>query len=138
MEPSPHPKPETAMADKTATAKPKNKSQTYVELAEATGLNRKQVTQFFDALGQLIQKELGKKGPGVFVVPGLLKLKRVVKPASKATMRPNPFKPGEMMEVKAKPGLDPGQGAGAQVPQGHAKVGRQRPNLAPDSRASRP
>jgi hypothetical protein len=83
--------------------KPKNKSQTYTELAETTGLSRKQVTQFFEALGGLIQKELGKKGPGVFVIPGLLKLKRVVKPATKATMRPNPFKPGEMMEVKAKP-----------------------------------
>ena len=36
-------------------------------------------------------------------VPGLLKLKRISRPASKATMKPNPFKPGEMMEVKAKP-----------------------------------
>jgi hypothetical protein len=90
------------MADKNA-AKPKNKSQTYTELAETTGLSRKQVQQFFESLGGLIQKELGKKGPGVFVIPGLLKLKRVVKPATKASMRPNPFKPGEMMEVKAKP-----------------------------------
>ena len=93
------------MADKkpNGAAKPKNKSQTYTDLAEVTGLSRKQVQQFFEALGDMIQKELGKKGPGVFVVPGLLKLKRVVKPASKQTTRPNPFKPGEMMEVKAKP-----------------------------------
>ena len=70
------------MAEKTATAKPKNKSQTYVELAEATGLSRKQVQQFFEALSNVIQKELGKKGPGVFVLPGLLKMKRVVKPAA--------------------------------------------------------
>jgi nucleoid DNA-binding protein len=89
--------------DKKTAAKPQNKSQTYADLAEATGLNRKQVAQFFDELTKLIERELGKKGPGVFTVPGLLKLKRITKPATKATMKPNPFKPGEMMEVKAKP-----------------------------------
>jgi hypothetical protein len=88
---------------KKASAKPQSKSQTFADLAETTGLTRKQVAEVFDALGGLIQRELGKKGPGVFTVPGLLKLKRVIKPATKATMRPNPFKPGEMMEVKAKP-----------------------------------
>jgi nucleoid DNA-binding protein len=93
------------MANKKPTAanKPQGKSQTYADLAEATGLTKKQVSELFDALGNLIQRELGKKGPGVFTVPGLLKLKRVSKPATKATMKPNPFKPGEMMEVKAKP-----------------------------------
>lgn len=92
------------MADtKKASAKPQSKSQTFADLAEAASLSRKQVAEVFDALANLIQRELGKKGPGVFTVPGLLKLKRVVKPASKATTRPNPFKPGEMMEVKAKP-----------------------------------
>jgi hypothetical protein len=39
----------------------------------------------------------------MFVVPGLMKLTATFKPASKATTKPNPFKPGEMMEVKAKP-----------------------------------
>jgi nucleoid DNA-binding protein len=93
------------MADKKATAagKAQSKSQTFADLAEKTGMSRKQVAEFFDALTDLIQRELGKKGPGVFQVPGLLKLKRITKPATKATMKPNPFKPGEMMEVKAKP-----------------------------------
>jgi Bacterial DNA-binding protein len=83
--------------------KPLNKSATYAELANTTGLTRKQVVAFFDALEGLIAKQLGKKGPGVFVLPGLLKLKKVVKPATKGGMKPNPFKPGEMMEVKPKP-----------------------------------
>jgi len=91
------------MAEKTATAKPKNKSQTYTELAEATGLSRKHDQQLFEALSNVTRKQLGQTRPGVFVLPGLLKMKRVVKPATKATVRPNPFKPGEMMEVKAKP-----------------------------------
>ena len=83
--------------------KAQSKTETYNALAESTGLNRKQIAQVFDALSQLIQRELGKKGPGVFTVPGLLKLKRITKPATKAGTRPNPFKPGEMMDVKAKP-----------------------------------
>jgi nucleoid DNA-binding protein len=92
------------MADtKKASAKPQSKSQTYTDLAEATGLSRKQVGEVFDALATLIHRELGKKGPGVFTVPGLLKLKKIVKPATKEATRPNPFKPGEMMVVKAKP-----------------------------------
>jgi nucleoid DNA-binding protein len=92
------------MADnKKAAGKPQSKSQTFADLAEATGLSRKQVSEVFDALGELIKRELGKKGPGVFTVPGLLKLKKVTKPATPATTRPNPFKPGEMMTVKAKP-----------------------------------
>ncbi len=90
--------------DKQKTAaRPQSKSQTFADLAEATGLSRKQVAEVFDALAELIKRELGKKGPGVFTVPGLLKLKKVTKPATPATTRPNPFKPGEMMTVKAKP-----------------------------------
>lgn len=80
-----------------------NKSQTYLALANMTGLTRKQVVAFFEALSGLVAKELGKKGPGQFVLPGMLRLKRVEKPATKGGMRPNPFKPGEMMEVKPKP-----------------------------------
>lgn len=85
------------------SAKPMNKSQIYQALAESSELSKKQVAAFFDALSKLIQKELGKKGPGVLAVPGLLKLKRITKPATKETTKPNPFKPGEMMVVKAKP-----------------------------------
>jgi hypothetical protein len=97
------------MADKKAAMpardpkKQLNKSQTYMALANATGLTRKQVVSFFEALSGLVAKELGKKGPGQFVIPGMLRLKRVEKPATKGGMRPNPFKPGEMMEVKPKP-----------------------------------
>jgi len=85
------------------SAKPLNKSQTYQSLAESSGLSKKEVASFFDALSKLIQQQLGKKGPGVLAIPGLLKLKRVTKPATKETVKPNPFKPGEMMTVKAKP-----------------------------------
>jgi len=85
------------------STKPLNKSQTYQSLAENSGLSKKQVAAFFDALSKLIQQQLGKKGPGILAIPGLLKLKRISKPATKEATKPNPFKPGEMMVVKAKP-----------------------------------
>jgi nucleoid DNA-binding protein len=79
------------------------KSEVLNALSEGTGLSKKEVQGVFDELAQLIERQLGKKGPGVFTVPGLMKIQRVHKPATKAGVRPNPFKPGEMMEVKAKP-----------------------------------
>ena len=89
---------------KTAeAARPLPKSTVYKELADKAGLEAKQVSAVFEALEGLIKQELGKKGPGLFVLPNLLKLKRVNKPATKAGKKPNPFKPGEMMDVKARP-----------------------------------
>ncbi|MBM4074644.1 MAG: DNA-binding protein [Planctomycetes bacterium] len=88
------------MAD---SAKPKSKTEVFTALAEATGLSRKDVANVFDKLSELIEKEIGKKGPGAFAVPGLMKILVIRKPATKAGVKKNPFKPGEMMEVKAKP-----------------------------------
>lgn len=92
------------MADNNASkAKAMTKSAVYNELAQSANLSRKQVAEVFDALTKLVKRELGKKGPGVFAIPGLVKLTLKRKPATKAGKRPNPFKPGEMMDVKAKP-----------------------------------
>jgi nucleoid DNA-binding protein len=92
------------MADQKAaeTAKPMNKSTLLHELAQTTRLERKQVSDVLDALENLIKDQLGSEGPGVFALSDLLKIRRVIKPARPAGTKPNPFKPGEMMEVKAK------------------------------------
>ena len=71
-------------------------------LATGSELTKKQAVQVLDVLGDVIGKQLGKKGSGIFILPGLLKITRVSKPARKAGEKPNPFKPGEMMEVKAR------------------------------------
>lgn len=84
-------------------AKAITKSELYKRLSEKTGLTRKQIAGVCDAVGEVVKAELGKKGPGVFALPGLAKFVVRVKPATKAGTKPNPFKPGEMMEVKAKP-----------------------------------
>src|SRR3954452_9227522 len=93
------------MADNksTDTARAMSKSALLQELAQATGLERKQVGEVLDALENVIKDQLSKKGPGVFSLLDLVKIRTVVKPARKAGVQPNPFKPGEMMEVKARP-----------------------------------
>ena len=91
-----------AAKKKTATGKPRTKSEIYRELSDKTGLTRKQVVEVFDEMSGLIKKDLGRRGPGVFTIPGLLKVKVVRKPATKARMGTNPFTGQEMM-FKAKP-----------------------------------
>ena len=83
-------------------AKPATKSAMFKELAEKSTLAGKQVASFFDALTSFIHEQIGKKGPGVVTLPGLLKIKRVEKPATKARMGRNPAT-GQEIQIKAKP-----------------------------------
>lgn len=91
---------------KTAKAKsPKapSKSEVLNALAEKTELSRKQVSAVLDALCEEIAKNVGKKGTGVFQIPGVVKIIRQEVPAKPARKGvPNPFKPGELMDVPAK------------------------------------
>jgi nucleoid DNA-binding protein len=96
------PKAAPAPASSGTAAKPATKGEVYTKLATKTGLSKKQVSTVFESLTELIGTELGKKGPGLFVVPGLLKLKVVRKPATKAKTGINPFTK-EPMTYKAKP-----------------------------------
>ena len=85
------------------TRKPPTKSEIYAKIVEETGLTRKDVAAVFDSLNGQIRKNLGGRGaPGIFTVPGLLKLRVVKKPAKKARKGINPFT-GEEMMFKAKP-----------------------------------
>ncbi len=83
-------------------AKPPTKSEIFASIAEASELSRRQVASVIDALTGLIKKNVGKKGPGMFVVPGLMKIAAIQKPAVKAHMGINPFTKQEQM-FKAKP-----------------------------------
>jgi nucleoid DNA-binding protein len=78
------------------------KSEIVTKISETTELSRKQVLSVFDALSAEIQFAVGKKGPGVFAVPGLMKIIVVQKPAVKARKGINPFTKEEQM-FKAKP-----------------------------------
>jgi DNA-binding protein HU-beta len=76
------------------------KSEVLTQISKDTGLSRKQVGSVFDSLGGSIKKSL--RSNGLFTVPGLMKLKVVKKPATKAREGINPFT-GEKMTFKAKP-----------------------------------
>lgn len=86
----------------SAVKKPPTKSAILNHIAEETGLARKDVSAVFDSLNGLIEKNLKPRGPGMFSVPGLLKIKVVKKPATKARLGRNPAT-GEEIMIKAKP-----------------------------------
>ncbi len=90
------------MAKKAASAKAMSKTEVYNQLAEATGLTKKQVGSVFDALSEMIGKQLSKKGPGIFTVPGLMKIKRRERKAVPAGERRVPGS-NEMKWFPAKP-----------------------------------
>ena len=71
--------------------------------ADDTGLTKKDIAAVFDSLSGQIKKNLGGRGaPGMFTIPGLLKMRVVKKPAKKARKGINPFT-GEETMFKAKP-----------------------------------
>ena len=86
----------------TANGKAPTKGEILNNIAQATELSRKQVASVFEALGNEIKSNVGKKGPGLFVVPGLMKIMVKQKPATKARKGINPFTKQEVM-FKAKP-----------------------------------
>lgn len=51
------------------------KAQIISELAEKTGISKKDVVAAFAALNELLKRELGRKGPGEFVIPDIVKLR---------------------------------------------------------------
>ena len=80
------------------------KSQLYAHISEETGLSRRDVSKVFDSLADVMAGHLKSRGAGEFKLPGLLKVKVNKKPATKARKNvPNPFRPGEFMDVAAKP-----------------------------------
>ena len=94
-----------APAKKAVAIKDKySKTQILTEIAENTGLSRMQVSSVFEELGILIERHIKKRSCGEFTLPGLLKIVTKKKPAQKARKGvPNPFRPGELMDVPAKP-----------------------------------
>ena len=80
------------------------KTEVLTNIAAATGLTKKEVAGVLDSLTAEIKKSLSSRGAGAFSLPGLIKIekKRVAaRPAKKGV--PNPFRPGELMDVKARP-----------------------------------
>jgi nucleoid DNA-binding protein len=93
-------------AKKRASAVQKKYTKTEIlnEIAQNTELSKKQVSAVLDELGAVVERHIRKRAVGEFTLPGLLKIKSVVRPARPARKNvPNPFRPGELMDIPRKP-----------------------------------
>tara|TARA_R110002049_G_scaffold189745_1_gene358347 strand:- start:4023 stop:4499 length:477 start_codon:yes stop_codon:yes gene_type:complete len=80
-----------------AIRKKMTKSQIVSNLAEHTGLNKKEVELVLQEIESLIERSIKKKGVGEFTLPGLMKITTVKKPARKARKGTNPFTGEEVL-----------------------------------------
>jgi nucleoid DNA-binding protein len=71
-------------------------------MTDITALSKKDVVASLDALTSVIECHIKSRGPGKFVMPGLLKINVVKKAAKPARKGINPFT-GEEVMFKAKP-----------------------------------
>lgn len=78
------------------------KTQVFSNIAENTGLTKKQVSDVFCNLENIISCHMKKGGAGEFTMPGLAKFVTKRRPATKARKGINPFT-GEEVMFKAKP-----------------------------------
>ena len=85
-----------------AIKEPFTKTMLFNEIAERTELKKKDVSAVFDELSSIINGHIRRNAAGVFTVPGLMKIKVVRKPATRARKGINPFT-GEPTIFKAKP-----------------------------------
>jgi nucleoid DNA-binding protein len=84
------------------TNKRMSKAQFVDSIAEKSGLTKKQAASVLDAMNAVVAQQLGKRGPGEVLIPGLLQLSIVDKPATRQHEGINPFTK-EPMTYKAKP-----------------------------------
>jgi len=106
---------ETMPAKKTETTKAKpatrkitavsdamTKTQILSEIADQTGMPKKDVQSVLDELNVIIERHVKKRAVGHFTFPGLMKIVVQNKPATKAKKGISPFT-GEEIMFKAKP-----------------------------------
>ena len=79
-----------------------SKTQILNEISERVEISRKHVGAVMAELEGIIARHIGKSGPGEFVLPGMLKINTVKKPAQKARKGIDPFTKQERM-FAAKP-----------------------------------
>ena len=92
----------TANRRNTEVKEAMTKSRLLEALSESTGLQRKDVASVLDQLGVVIERQVKRRAVGTFTLPGLLKIKVVRKPATKARKMLSPFT-GQEITVAAKP-----------------------------------
>ena len=87
-----------------AIQKKYSKAEILNEIVTNTDISKKEVTAVLNDLAVIIERHIKKRAVGEFTLPGLLKIKSVVRPARPARKGvPNPFRPGELMDIPRKP-----------------------------------
>ncbi|MBQ5789249.1 MAG: HU family DNA-binding protein [Thermoguttaceae bacterium] len=83
-------------------AKPLTKTQIIAQLAETSGLSKKDVSAVVDGIGALIQSSLAEADS--FTLPGLVKIEKQWVPEKPGQENvPDPFHPGQTTNRPAKP-----------------------------------
>ena len=87
-----------------AVQKKYTKTEILSEISANANVSKKEVAAVLDELAVVIERHIKKRAVGEFTLPGLLKIKSVVRPARPARKSvPNPFRPGELMDIPRKP-----------------------------------
>ena len=87
-----------------AIQKKYTKTEILNEIALKASVSKKEVTAVLEELAVIIERHIKKRAVGEFTLPGLLKIKSVVRPARPARKNvPTPFRPGELMDIPRKP-----------------------------------
>lgn len=81
---------------------PLSKTNLIKTITDVTCVDKKNVVAVWDCLNELIGRHVKSGGPGVFVMPGMMKILVVKKPARSARKGINPFT-GEEIMIKARP-----------------------------------
>ena len=73
------------------------------EVKRRTGLPKGKIMDVIEAIGDIARRQLSEESLGFFIFPKIMKIIAKYKPARPACVRPNPWKKGEEMNVKARP-----------------------------------
>jgi len=84
------------------SAEKMTKSKIISQIATETQLAKRDVEAVLGSLYAAMEDQLGKKGPGEFTIPGIVKLRVVQKKATPAREGRNPST-GETITIPAKP-----------------------------------
>lgn len=87
----------------SAISTKQTKAQIIMEIADLTEIPKQDVKKVFSALKNMVERHVKPKGSGEMTIPELgIKIRRVVKKATKSRMGRNPFT-GEEIKIAAKP-----------------------------------
>ena len=87
---------------KSKQPRPLTKPQLVSQIAQAQGITKSQAESILNGIGEIAKEQLGTSGPGVFVIPGVVKLRAVTKAATPERKGFNPLTK-QPITIAAKP-----------------------------------